>query len=186
MGQSHFEFDKDDIAHYIVVEGLSSLLVQGILVKPLMDCFRERGVISLSMLISVLAYIVLIIAAKYPHRWLVFLYASMSGASSLAFPAVASLKSVHCTQSEQGQIQGALSSVKAVAGAIGPLFYAQLYKQTGSGWGITLPFAIAAILATICFVMSLYLPVTAPVVEQKSTLEPLLEETDSTGDEADL
>ena len=71
--------------------------MQTVCANILISWLRERGVIILTLWVMLLGYFTLSISAIFPSRIIIFIYASISGLSSLTFPAIASLKSIHCT-----------------------------------------------------------------------------------------
>ena len=74
------------------------MIAQAFLVKPLMSLLNETGLVFLALIATVLNYLILVVAAFYPRRWIVFTYSALSGIGGLSFPAIASIKSVNCSE----------------------------------------------------------------------------------------
>lgn len=82
----------------MLIGGVASILAQVVLLKPLMDCVKEKGVIVVALLTSILDCIVFIVSAFYPEKWLIFAVAAPSCIGELSFAAISSLKSVNVSE----------------------------------------------------------------------------------------
>lgn len=86
-----------------------------------------------------------------------------AGLSSITFSAISALKSNNVSDSEQGQVQGALFGAQSIAGAAGPLAFSALIKYLDTAHG-TLPafpqgvFLLAAVLEFAAFFVTLTIP----------------------------
>lgn len=87
----------------------------------------------------------------------------LAGFASVTFSAISALKSNNVTDSEQGQVQGALYGANAIASALGPLAFSFTYHYLSSAHG-SLPafpagvFLIAAALTLVACVIALTIP----------------------------
>jgi hypothetical protein len=57
---------------------------------------------------------------------------AINSLSLLVFPSLGAMKSNECGLSEQGQIQGALTGVRALSGSLGPLLFGLLWRRFGA------------------------------------------------------
>ncbi|OQR88643.1 Major Facilitator Superfamily (MFS), partial [Thraustotheca clavata] len=169
-------FNKDDIATFMLLVGISSMVSQGILLHPLKHCFQDKGVLVLSLLsYTAMAGSYLIALVFHQVSW-IFVCGVLSGLGDIGFAAISSLKSIHCTDKEQGRVQGAVYGIRAFASALGPLAYSSLYatispKDTGCQ---SIPFILSLVLYAASMGVAAYVPVTIAITD--TGLAPLLEE----------
>lgn len=96
--QTVLGFDEKGISHLMLIGGVMSIVAQVFLLKPLMDCMREKGVIILALVVSILTYICYIVTAFYPMQWIIFAIAIPGSIGELSFAAISSLKSVNVSE----------------------------------------------------------------------------------------
>lgn len=100
--------------------GLSAALVQGVLVRPIIRRLGERGTVTFGLAISALAFLGYGLA---PQGWMVpciIVFGSLGGVTG---PAVQSIVAGSVNPSEQGKIQGALTSLMSLTNIVAPLFF---------------------------------------------------------------
>lgn len=86
------------MAHLMLVGGLTAIFAQSLVLKPLMDCIHEKGVIIVALIGSILATADYIVTAFYPLKWVVFVGTIPYCISELSFAAISSLKSINCSE----------------------------------------------------------------------------------------
>lgn len=91
-------FDEKDTARLMLLGGIASILAQVVLLKPLMDCVQEKGVIVIALLASIFDCAAFIVSAFYPKKWVIFAVAAPSCIGELSFAAISSLKSVNVSE----------------------------------------------------------------------------------------
>ncbi|EGZ23503.1 hypothetical protein PHYSODRAFT_484306 [Phytophthora sojae] len=119
-------FDVKDFANLMLLGGVLALLGQGLLVKALVGCFKEKGVIIIALIASLMKTGGFAGAAFYPHKWVVFLSFIPGCIGDLTFPAISALKSMNVSEKEQGRLQGAIYGARSVFDAIGPIVFSSL------------------------------------------------------------
>jgi DHA1 family tetracycline resistance protein-like MFS transporter len=119
-----------DIAKMFFILGLLGVLFQGIGLQPLIHCLGERGLLILSFWSGTFHNALYGLAR---NKAAIYVALSFSQLTKLNYPVLSSIASSHVLPSEQGQIQGALFALNALAGAIGPLCMNAVYDQTKDG-----------------------------------------------------
>lgn len=104
--------------------GVCSMIVQGLLVKPVVASLGERGAMVVGLAFGVLGFLFYGLA---PDGWLFLVGVPVMALWGFASPAVISVMTRHVSNSEQGQLQGANASLTATAGLIGPLIFSQVF-----------------------------------------------------------
>ncbi len=168
-------FDEKDTSHLMLAIGVTSIIAQGILFKPLMSCGKEKGVILVSLVARIMDFSLYIAGAYYPKKWLIMLSSIPSSVSDLSFAAIASLKSINCSEQEQGKLQGAIYSARSLFDAAGPVVFAYLYRSMvkSQPWSQALPFIISIGMLLIAFGIALILPTSSRSASSEKLFSPM-------------
>jgi DHA1 family tetracycline resistance protein-like MFS transporter len=132
--------------------GVCSMIVQGGLVKPIVKHLGERRALALGLLSGALGFGIYGLATRGD----IFLIGiPVMAVWGLAGAAIQSLMTRHVSASEQGQLQGANSSLTAIAGLFGPAVFSLTFAAfIGARANLHLPGApyllAAAILLASC------------------------------------
>ena len=105
--------------------GLMDMLVQGVLVGPVVKRFGDRATMVFGLVAGAIGIACMGLAT---NGWL-FTAAMLPNALwGLSMPTIQSLMTQRVSESEQGQLQGANSSVSSIAGIFAPLFFGTVYS----------------------------------------------------------
>lgn len=118
------------------VFGVVNILVQGVLVKPVVARIGEWGALFTGLVFGGLGFIVMGLA---PNGWLFMASAPVFGLIGLFGPGFQGLITRRVSASEQGRLQGAVSSVTGLAGVIGPLIFGYIYALSVAADGVAAP-----------------------------------------------
>jgi MFS transporter, DHA1 family, tetracycline resistance protein len=116
--QSRFGWTLRQVGLSLMVVGFAMALVQGVLVRAVVPRLGERRALMLGLVMGVLAQAGLGLANRGSVLLAVIPLLALGG---LAGPAVQAIISREVGPSEQGEIQGALSSLNGIAAIAGPL-----------------------------------------------------------------
>ncbi|UIZ20918.1 hypothetical protein KXD40_000231 [Peronospora effusa] len=157
-------FDVKDFGDVMLLGGVLSLLAQCLLLKPLVTCFKEKGVIVIAVIASFVTMVGFTGTAFYPHKWVVYALCVPGSLSDLSFPAIAALKSINVSEKEQGRLQGAIYGARSVFDALGPVIFSSLYAAMTqqSTKSQALPYFVAAFIYFVGIGVALSLPVGKP------------------------
>jgi MFS transporter, DHA1 family, tetracycline resistance protein len=139
--------------------GFMAALVQGGLIRVLLPKLGERRAIVLGIALSVLTFLIYGIIWK---GWMIMVVVTISALSGIAGPAVQGLIAGTVKASDQGKIQGGLTSLLSLSSIIAPLvFVSGLFAYfTSDNAPIKIPgapFLLGAILNAIALVLVLRL-----------------------------
>jgi len=132
--------------------GVCSMIVQGTLVRPIVKRLGERRALVVGLVFGAAGFSIYGVAARGD----VFLIGvPVMAIWGLTGPAIQALMTRHVSASEQGQLQGANSSLTAIAGLFGPAMFSLVFAAfIGERAGLHLPGApyllAAAILLASC------------------------------------
>lgn len=106
--------------------GMSALIVQGLLVKPIVARLGERVTLLVALLFGTVGFAIYGLA---PTPLLFWLGVPVMALWGLAMPSAQSLMTRRVGPSEQGQLQGANSGLMGLAGLIGPIIFATTFAS---------------------------------------------------------
>ncbi|KAE9047103.1 hypothetical protein PR002_g1234 [Phytophthora rubi] len=154
-------FDVKDFGNLMLLGGFLALAGQVLLLKPLIRCVREKGVIVIALVASTLGTCGCAATAYYPHKWVVYTMSISGCISDLSFPAISALKSINASEKEQGRLQGAIYGARSIFEALGPVVFAAMYAnmRRESVWSQALPFVVASFIYFVGVGVALSLPV---------------------------
>jgi DHA1 family tetracycline resistance protein-like MFS transporter len=138
----------------LAMVGVLDMIVQGLLVGPVVTRFGDRRTMVTGLAFGAIGIACMGLA---PTGWLFVAAMAPNALWGLAMPTIQSLMTRRVSESEQGQLQGANSSVGSIAGIASPLFFGAIYSQSvGEGklfpWIGTAFLIAAAILALAAFI----------------------------------
>jgi DHA1 family tetracycline resistance protein-like MFS transporter len=131
----------------LALVGACAVVVQGGLVGRFVKRFGERRALVIGLLFGAIGFAVYGVA---PTGWLFCVGVPLMALWGLASPTAGGLMSKRVSASEQGQLQGANSSIQGIANLVAPVIFALLFAYAigaGRGWNLPgAPFLLAAIL----------------------------------------
>lgn len=152
--QYRFTWSEQDVGFFLAGIGVASMIVQGGLIGPAVKKLGERGALTAGMLFGALSFLI----AALAQTSVIFLAGIPFGALfGLGGPAMQAIVTQKVSASEQGQLQGALSSVTAIATITAPLFFTQTFTLGMTAGFVGLPYALAA----VALMIALYLGLSA-------------------------
>ena len=100
--------------------GICAAVVQGGLVKPIISRIGERNAIKIGVAISSIAFFSYGLATQ---GWVVLVTIVFGSLGGITGPAIQSLVAGEVDSSEQGKVQGALTSLVSLTNIVAPLFF---------------------------------------------------------------
>ena len=107
--------------------GVFAMIVQGGLVKPVVKRVGERMAMTVGLLFGTVGFVIYGLA---PTGILFLAAVPIMSLWGFAGPSAQALMTRHVGPSEQGQLQGATSSLVSIAGIIGPGLFTQTFAMT--------------------------------------------------------
>jgi MFS transporter, DHA1 family, tetracycline resistance protein len=133
--------------------GICTAIYGGLLVKPVVAKLGERGAITIGLIGGAIGYSLFGFSKTGLIFWLGIPFLNMM---SFTWPAAQSLLSRKTSPSEQGQLQGAINSLRGIAGLLGPGLFTYIFsKSISSGIHIPgTPFYTAAAMLIIALLLA--------------------------------
>jgi len=152
LAKYRLAFGQREIAYLFLYLGLIMVVVQGGLIRQLAPIYGEK-----KLTITGLALLIpgLLVVGVAPKVGVLYLGLALVGfGSAFITPSLSSLVSLYTPPEHQGGVLGIFRSLGALARAVGPFVAGILYWRFSS----TAPYAAAAFLCLIPFVLAFWLP----------------------------
>ena len=153
FGIERFDWTPGQVGWSLAAVGLSGALVQGVLSRRLMPKYGARNIVLAGGVSAIAAYLVYAFASA---GWMMYVGILVSLLQPLVFPALQGMMSSGVAASEQGELQGAVSSIQSLSSIFGPpLMTGSLAYFSGGGSAVYFPgapfllaagFSVAALL----------------------------------------
>lgn len=150
FGKERFDWTPATIGLSLGLFGLTMALIQGGLIRPILKALGERGTVITGHLFSITSLI--LIAMVTSGTW-VLLLTPLAAMGGIIPPALQGIMSARVADDAQGELQGALTSVSALAMILSPLVMTYTFARfTDAAAPVYLPgapFLLAASLSTL-------------------------------------
>lgn len=154
FGRAQFGWDARMVGVSLACYGLGVVIIQGALIRLILKRFGERTTAMFGMAVHLCTFLV------YPfmtQTWHVFAYMPISVFSAVAVPALQGLMSNSVAKNAQGELQGAMASLTAVATIVSPLLMTGVFNYfTNDSTPVYLPaapFLLSALSVCIAFLL---------------------------------
>jgi MFS transporter, DHA1 family, tetracycline resistance protein len=150
-----YGWDTRAVGLFLAGVGISSLVVQGFLVKPAVKLLKERRAMAVGLTFGAAGFAIYGLARTGPIFWIGVPVMALWG---LATPSLQTLMTRLVDATEQGRLQGALASLVGLASLIGPTVFTQTFAvfiSTRADWVLPgAPFLLAAVLVFVAMLLA--------------------------------
>lgn len=150
------DWDARQVGLALAAVGVAGVIVQGGLVRPFVRRLGERRALAIGALFGTAGFFLYGVAGTVPVFWV---GAAVYAPAGFFNPSLLGLMSQRVGPSEQGQVQGANSSITGIAGMIGPGLFTTVFAwsiREGAGWHLPgLPFLIASAMFAAAGILAL-------------------------------
>jgi DHA1 family tetracycline resistance protein-like MFS transporter len=159
-----YGWDETTVGITLALVGLSAAVVQGLLVGPVVKWLGTRRALIGGLLFGSLG---MMIYAFAPTGWWFWVGVPVMALWGVVGPSIQDMMSRRVSESEQGQLQGANSSARSVAGLIGPAIFTTTFAWL-IGWLPGAPFLLAALLLLAAVGVTWVVTAQPRAVEQRA------------------
>jgi DHA1 family tetracycline resistance protein-like MFS transporter len=150
-----YGWDTRAVGMMLAGVGISSLIVQAFLVKPMVKRLKERRALALGLIFGAAGFAIYGLAPTGPIFWIGVPIMALWG---IATPSLQTMMTRLVQPTEQGRLQGALGSLVGLASLIGPTVFTQTFAVfIGERTDLRLPgapFLLAAVLVIAGMVLA--------------------------------
>jgi DHA1 family tetracycline resistance protein-like MFS transporter len=123
-GTLQFGWSAGMIGISLGVFGIGIAVVQGLLMRPILAKIGERNAVIFGLLIDVFAFVAL---GFVTNGWVALAMTPLTALGSIAGPALQGIMSRTAEDDQQGELQGTIASINAVATIAAPLIMTQTF-----------------------------------------------------------
>lgn len=150
FARERFDWSPATIGLSLALFGVTMAIIQGGLIRPILNAFGERGTVVIGHLFNIVSLIgIALIASGF---W-VLLLTPLAAIGGITPPALQGIMSARVADDAQGELQGALTSTSALAMILSPLMMTYAFaKFTDDQAPVYLPgapFLFAAVLSIL-------------------------------------
>ena len=148
-----FSWNELTVGLFLGWVGVTAVIVQGGMVRPIVKRFGERKVLLVSSLIASISFLGYAFASQ---DWMLPVIAAVGALGGLAGPALQSLVTKTVDDTEHGEVQGALTSLQGLTSIAAPLVFTtglfQFFTAEGAPFQFPgAPFLLGSVLILISF-----------------------------------
>ena len=151
-----FNWSESVVGYSLGFVGIMSALVQGVLIRIIIPKIGEYNTMIVGIILNILGSILFSIATE---GWMLFCFIVPYSLGGLAGPAIQGILSNQIPENEQGQLQGALTSMMSATGIFGPLLMTSIFSYFTSNNSLIYfpgaPFIAGAVLVSVCLLIIL-------------------------------
>lgn len=151
FGAERFDWSPGMIGLSLAVFGTSIAIVQGVLMRPILARIGERNAVTLGLTIEALSLTAL---GFVTNGWVALALTPISALGSICGPALQGIMSRTADDNQQGELQGTLTSIRAVATICAPLIVTQTFfyftSEHAPFYAPGAPFLLSALLVAGC------------------------------------
>lgn len=145
--QAAFGWEERMVGVSLAVYGISMVMVQGVLIRWILPRLGERATLRWFLPYNA---VILFCVAFVPYGWLMLLLTPFSALGAVVEPAIKGIASRATAEDAQGELQGVLASITAIAAIVSPLLMTRIFNLATEG-GRDLPGA-PFLMATVLMV----------------------------------
>jgi MFS transporter, DHA1 family, tetracycline resistance protein len=147
-----FHWNEQMVGYSIAFVGLSIAAVQGGLIKPIMSRLGQSKAVYFGLGFYIIGFVLFSLATK---GWMMFAFMIPYALGGITGPAIQAILSAKVPANEQGELQGALTSLISLTSVVGPILMTSLlayFTSTASPFYYPgAPFMMGAVLTLFSF-----------------------------------
>ena len=150
-----FGWSPTMIGYSLGVVGICVAIVQGVLIRRIIPKIGQEKSIYWGLLLYTIGFVLFAFASQ---TWMMFAFTAVYCLGGIAGPAIQGIIATHVPANEQGELQGALTSLMSATSIVGPLIMTGVFAYFTSSQApihfAGAPFMVSAILTLISTVLA--------------------------------
>ena len=150
FSQARFGWSEGMVGVSLASFGIAIAVVQGLLMRPILARFGHRGTVIFGFSFNLASFLFL---AVVTNGTLALIMTPLTALGAITTPALQAMASHKVGDDQQGELQGAITSIRSVAVILSPLAMTQTFAIfSGQGYP-SAPFLLSAAIMTLCIVV---------------------------------
>ena len=149
--QERFGWGPGMVGVSLGVYGIFIAIFQGLLMRPILKAIGERNAVIWGLVAEVVAFVFL---GFVTVGWMALAFTFVAASGAIAGPALQGIMSQTADDNQQGELQGTVTAINAVAVIIAPLVMTQTFyyftHDTAPFYLPGAPFLLSAVLTILC------------------------------------
>lgn len=166
-GDARYGWNSAQIGWSLVAVGAGFTIVQAGVIRIVLRHLGAARTAVFGVLCNAIAFVGFAFATE---AWMVYAWIPVSALGAVGGPAINSLMSARVPSNAQGELQGGISSVQALANMFSPLVMTQVFSYFVGGEGFMLFYGAAFVLAAGLTLLSLF-PLSLGIRSGRTTSE---------------
>ncbi|MFP5039848.1 TCR/Tet family MFS transporter [Parasediminibacterium sp. JCM 36343] len=150
-----FGWSSRMVGNSLGVVGICVMIVQGLLIRKIIPKLGQEKSVYTGLALYAIGFLLFAFATQ---TWMMFAFTAVYCLGGIAMPAIQGIISTHVPPNEQGELQGALTSLMSATAIIGPLIMTNAFAYfTSSAAPVHFPgapFIVSAVLTLISTVLA--------------------------------
>jgi MFS transporter, DHA1 family, tetracycline resistance protein len=150
-----FNWDEKMVGYSLAFVGFMIALVQGGLIRLVIPKIGQEKSLYIGLLLYSIGMVLFAFASQ---GWMMFAFCTIYCLGGIAGPAIQGIISSHVPANEQGELQGALTSLMSATSIVGPLLMTNLFsfftRPTAPVYFPGAPFLMGAVLFLVSTILS--------------------------------
>ncbi len=150
-----FSWSPTMIGYSLGVVGICVAIVQGVLIRRIIPKLGQEKSVYIGLALYAIGFVLFAYASQ---TWMMYAFTAIYCMGGIAMPSIQGIISTHVPPNEQGELQGALTSLMSATSIIGPLIMTNIFAYfTATNAPIHFagaPFILSAVLTIISSVLA--------------------------------
>ncbi|XP_076440263.1 hippocampus abundant transcript 1 protein-like isoform X2 [Babylonia areolata] len=117
-------FTKENVASYIAMVGILSVIAQTIILSILMKYVGHKHTIMIGLIFEIVQLSCYGFATQ---TWILWIAGCMAAMSSITYPAISAFVSSHASSDQQGVAQGIVTGIRGLCNGLGPALFGFIF-----------------------------------------------------------
>ena len=152
FAQARFDWNAGMIGVSLASFGIGIAVVQGLLIRPMIKRFGNQGAVLFGLGFNLLAFLVL---AVVTNGIIALIMTPLTALGAMTTPALQAMASERVGADQQGELQGAITSIRSVAIITSPLVMTQIFALFSERGAPGAPFFLSALIMSLCIAVFL-------------------------------
>lgn len=150
-----FGWTSKMVGNSLGVVGICVMIVQGLLIRRIIPKLGQEKSVYVGLALYAVGFVLFAFATQ---TWMMFAFTAVYCLGGIAMPSIQGIISTHVPQNEQGELQGALTSLMSATSIIGPLIMTNVFAYFTSAAAPVhfagAPFIVSAVLTLISTILA--------------------------------